>query len=64
MVAAETDGDARAIASITSVLVAADRLRQTDEHLQIKIVAAEAGVATESNKVEVVYVNRIPPKGD
>lgn len=63
-VSAEADGDARAVASIASVLVAADRLRQADEHLQTKIVAAEAGVATESNKLEVVYVNRVQSPAD
>lgn len=57
-----TDGDGRAVASISSVLVAADKLRQNDEHFQAKIIAAEAGVATESSAIEVRYVDRITPK--
>lgn len=58
---AMANGAVRDMTECVKTAAVLEAQNQTDEHLADKNARLDEGKSTENNKLEVVYVNRIPP---
>jgi len=62
--AAAIDGDYKTVNDCVRTAAVLEKMNQDDEHLAEKNARLDDGKPTDGAKLEVVYVNRLPPVAD